>query len=375
VSDAGIEVREATSEEDRRALFRLRREVYVEELHFQFEPAGDELHDPLDDEAILLLAAEADEIVGTARMVWGGRQTFTQYQRDLHDIDRFLTVVGPEEIVIFERLMVRLAHRGDAAPLLLIKELAERSLDLGATVLLLAAQPHLVHLYERLALRPYLLPSPSPLGVALPLAALAQDLEYGRAVGSPFADYAAEHVTPADPARLAALRALFPERAPVRTEIAGTRDYRAETIAALDQLPPPGLGAPIEPLEELLDASLVVDCPPGITLFVPGMVQQTLYLVLAGQVDVFDGGVHVGGSGPGSFTGEVAFLLAQPRISEVRAGPTGVTLLGFNVASLRGAVTASPEAAAVLYRAVAADLARKLVERGAGAPAAPANGA
>jgi predicted GNAT family N-acyltransferase len=366
MTDPNIVIREAQNERERQALFRLRHGIYVEELRFRFA-VEHELRDEVDDDAILLLAVQNDEIIGTGRLVWGGQQTFTQHQRDMHDVDRFLSVVSSEEIAIFERLMVRSEFRGGPAPLLLFNALLDRALELGATVFLLDAQPHLVLLYERLGFRPYLAPAPSELGLAIPLAGLTQDTDYLASIGSPVAEYVASRIAPPDPARVGALRALFPARAPVRSEITNPDTFRAEVADLLEPLTH-GLGVPSPALGDLLASSLVIDCPAEIPLILPGMRQQTLYLVGNGQVEVFEDGMQVGTSGPGSFTGEVAFLLSQPRMSEVRSGPEGATLIGFNVAALRDAFATSPAACAELYRALAIDLAHKLLERQVGLP-------
>ena len=177
------------------------------------------------------------------------------------------------------------------------------------------------------------------------------------------ADLIASRVSKPAPGRVDALRALFPDRLPVRSEVTNPDTYGVETRHALERLQPQGLGAPVDEISDLLESSLAIECPPDLPLILPGCIQQTLFMILDGRVDIYELDEHIGTSGAGSFTGEVAFLLSQPRMSEVRSGPSGVTLLGFSLSSLREAFESAPAACAVLYRAVATDLARKLLER------------
>jgi predicted GNAT family N-acyltransferase len=360
---AEVSITEAVTPEERRAVFRLRREIYIEELQFLFSET--ELTDELDDDAIVLQAHSGDELVGTGRLVAGARQEFGADQYELYDINRFLDVVPRREIAAFERLMVRPAFRGSPAALLLILGLVERALAVGASVFLLDSQPHHLLLYEGFGMRPYLPPVSGPAGAAFCLCALMHDDEYLRAtLGPPSADFVAERVTPPPPGRLEALRACFPARPPVRSGVTDGDAYLAEIMQALRNLDHAlASDLPSGTLERLLDSSFVADFPPGIPLILPGMLQQTLYLVLAGRVEVFDSDRRIGESGPGSLTGEVAFLLSEPRMNEVRAGPEGVQMLGFSVSALRDTLAESQAVTAVLYRALAVDLAEKLRER------------
>jgi CRP-like cAMP-binding protein len=88
-------------------------------------------------------------------------------------------------------------------------------------------------------------------------------------------------------------------------------------------------------------------------------------------VDVLSAGARIGGSGAGAVVGEVAFLLGTARMNQVVAGRDGAFVLGFSSAALIDAVERDPGLGAGLYRAVATNLAHKLLERQGRAPGSP----
>jgi predicted GNAT family N-acyltransferase len=115
------EVREARGDEERRAVFALRHEVFVEE---QGVPLDLEL-DEHDDDALHLVALDGDRIVGTCR------------------------VVAANDHAKFGRLVVARDARGRGVGSALLGESERRARTGGATRMTLAAQTSAVGLYER----------------------------------------------------------------------------------------------------------------------------------------------------------------------------------------------------------------------------------
>jgi predicted GNAT family N-acyltransferase len=116
-----LEVREARGDQERRALFALRHEVFVEE---QGVPLDLEL-DEHDERALHLVALDGDRIVGTCR------------------------VVDASTHAKFGRLVVARDARGRGVGRALLDESERRARAAGAQRMTLAAQTSAVGLYER----------------------------------------------------------------------------------------------------------------------------------------------------------------------------------------------------------------------------------
>ena len=109
------EVGLAETVEQKEAVYRFRYTVYVEEMgRYQgsADHVGRRLVEP-DDEQSWIFYARADdgEVVGTARLSWGGNG-FTQRQIDEYRLDPFLAELPHEHIALGERVMVKPELRG-----------------------------------------------------------------------------------------------------------------------------------------------------------------------------------------------------------------------------------------------------------------------
>ena len=74
-----IQVRYAESEDDLQAIFRLRYEIYIQEMNMESASVDRNLEmltDSSDDTARILYATVDDEMVGTVRLHWGGAAPF-----------------------------------------------------------------------------------------------------------------------------------------------------------------------------------------------------------------------------------------------------------------------------------------------------------
>ena len=92
-----VEVR-AVTDAERSRVYRLRYDVFVQEFGLRVEAdharhwvyEGDR-----DDRATIIGAFVDGQLVGSARIVWGGSQTFTDKDRREYHVDIFLTALPP----------------------------------------------------------------------------------------------------------------------------------------------------------------------------------------------------------------------------------------------------------------------------------------
>src|SRR5262245_8238071 len=144
-----FDVGEATTPEEKEAVYRFRYSVYVEEMGRYQDTAdheGRRLVEPEDDTSWIFYAKEGDDVVGTARLSWGAHG-FSERQVDEYRIEPFLAEVPHEQLAIGERVMVTPRLRGTG----LVDELLEVRNGVAVAndvrIQFSCCEPHLLSLY------------------------------------------------------------------------------------------------------------------------------------------------------------------------------------------------------------------------------------
>ena len=91
--DSDIHIAFAETDEERRAVYRFRYEIYVEEMG-KYRSVADHaqrlFHEPVDEQSRIVYATQNGEVVATARSTWGGDGPFPQRMIDQYDLAPFL---------------------------------------------------------------------------------------------------------------------------------------------------------------------------------------------------------------------------------------------------------------------------------------------
>ncbi len=201
------------TEQELQQVFRLRYDVYVEELGATMEHADHQhkaLHDDWDATADIIGAWHNDELVGCVRINYSGKTDLAEYEPFVHPLAKKIGGVSvTSKLVVakaFRRTMVsaRLCQAG-------FVQLHARSSQLNY----LTCRANLVEMYSRLGFRvcgsSFFHPEA---GWLLPMVLLVQDYEYLRQIKSPFADICARYPINQRQARM--LRAICPNEALAR---------------------------------------------------------------------------------------------------------------------------------------------------------------
>jgi predicted GNAT family N-acyltransferase len=353
--DLGQGVRVARDAGELAQVYRLRYEVYVEEMN-TFRAVADhrsrQLRDPGDVGSRLLTASVDGQVVGTLRLTFGGDGPFSAEIQDTYRLRCFDGVAQRRHVVVFSRLIVARAHRGGPVPGRLIAAGTRMAYDEDVELAFCDCSPHLLRFYHTLGFRSYRSPYVDPhLAVQIPLVMITNDVDYLRGVGSPVPDWRPVRPWPTEIARRAA--GLLSRLPPVAT---------GEAARARLTEPVPDLLARLSDAEltMLLAGSHVLDLAPGDCLILRGQVLRTMYVVLAGAVEVRDGTGWTRTVGRGEVVGEIAFLLDRPRTRDVYAGPDGATVLSLHEPTMRRLLTVGGNPGALL--SMCAMLARRLAD-------------
>lgn len=362
-----VEVRFATTEDERQAVYRLRYATYVEEMHVYTRQADHAHHwfqDSEDAAAHLMYAQVGDEVVGTLRVQLEAEGALPEPTASRFALERFRPLVSPEHICVVGRFMVRRDMRGTAVPYRLIQESIRFQLSRGQELAFCDCQPHLLNLYMSLGFRPYLSPYDHPeFGVMVPLVLVLRDREHLEWVGSPLTALLPMDVAPSEvPERVAPL--LAKARGVMSQELTDPDSYWREVHGLMGTARPPVFsGLSEQELQSVLASSHVIQCAPGDYLIRKGQVARTVFVVLSGALEVRDGERAVATASEGEVLGEVAFLLSTARISDVCATGQGARVLCLSEKSLRALIDSSSRAAALLLLNLSRALAHKLVQR------------
>ena len=187
LADMGITVREAVSAEDRQSVFRLRYEIYVEEMGRKQTYADHDrrsVEEPFDEGALLLMAEDDGRIVGTLRC--NMRRLGRLECEELYDMENFAPFY-PDAVSMTTKLMVRQSHRNTSATGLLVTSAYDRMRAQGIRLDFIDTNPHLVRLYQQMGYRMYKDNIDHPdYGSVIPMVFILDDMRYLEAIQSPF---------------------------------------------------------------------------------------------------------------------------------------------------------------------------------------------
>jgi predicted GNAT family N-acyltransferase len=356
-----IEFRLASGEAELDGAFRLRHEVYVEELGLRhLATSGDgRLRDEADATGRVLVAVSDGSVVGTLRLNLGADAPIAaSYRRELQ-LDPFLAVVPEAHVMICSRFVLSPEHRGGLVPFHLFARAAEEAASAGVELVFLDCQPHLIRLYYALGFRGYgHVYSDDCWALTVPLVLLAGDIAHLHAVGSPLLQLELPFPESSETTRRAA--ALLSPEPVVRPAESTQLESR---FLAEGQ---PQLLRGLEPAEihSVLEHSYVIDLERGIQLISSGQVTRTVYLLLDGELEARDGHRRIRAMHAGDTVGEIAFLLHSRRTLDVVVSSERASVLGLHEPTMRSMLETDARATARLLWNLCEMLASRLATPG-----------
>lgn len=334
-------VRFAVTEEDNRASFRLRYQIYVKSMG-RLKDKGDhenqELRDEYDKTARAVIAIQNGEPIGTLRLFWGGDVEFTDSLIEAYSIAPFLGVLSQDQICIVERLMVTEEHRGSNVTLRMYKEVMNFVLKNRAEIVLLDCEPHHLNSYLKLGFRPFTTPYTYPgIGLVIPMALIVGDYEYLKQIGSPFAML----TKPEDLAYCRSVDALSHIIANKSNVHSLTVSNTAQFLEEIRVLSPgkkwtfnttPSLFDSLEEseIERIIQKSHIISCKKGNHIIEKDNSAKTMFILLSGHVAVEKNGQMIAMVSPGEVIGEIAFFLGVPRTASIVAATDDVKVLSLD---------------------------------------------
>ncbi len=349
-------IKMATTDAERDAIYRLRYEVYVEEMQI-FGAAADHerrmLIDPNDADAHLMYATVDDEFVGTLRLNLGKDTPYSTEFEQTYNFDRFRPTTATEEMMVLTRFMVKEAYRGTPIAFQMIAEVARIGLQEDVEIAFCDCQPHLIRYYQRIGFRGYECPvyNDPEFGIMVPMAFIFGDPDYLKSIRSPVHAIIAEGSTNAEAGhRIAALMGQPNVQDMDATDTDACAIYDVPFFEGLES----------EEAKKIAAHGYVFDVAPGDRVIRQGQTARTVFVVLSGTLEVCNEYGLCTEAHPGDVVGEPAFLLATRRIADVYAGVEGARVLSLDEGRLQRLVNKPSPLAAMLLLNLSKALARKM---------------
>lgn len=364
-----IQIAIAETKEEREAVYRLRYDVYVEEMG-RYQAVADHkrrmLYEDVDEQSRIRYAAVDGEVVATARLTWGGDGPFPQRMIDQYSLAPFLAELPPEAMAVGERAMVRPHLRGTDLLLQMMIAGMDWVSERRIQLIFGDCEPHL-NLYLGLGQRTYSrtnINSPEA-GYLIPIVTVVEDVEYLRQIGSPLAEHVRDF---GEDARIPdIIKRVFAEGTAVKSRLhASSASYWGEVHGALSSASRVSAldGLSEEEAERCLEKSTIIECQNGDRVLKKGGVARNLFVVLEGTLEVREGEEVFAVLSPGDVFGEMAFLLERPRTRDVYAATDGVRILSLSEAQLRKMIKSDPAIAARLLLNVSKMLCLRVLKEG-----------
>jgi predicted GNAT family N-acyltransferase len=360
----GFEVGLAETDEEKEAVYRFRYSVYVEEMgRYQgsADHAGRRLVEPEDEDSFVFYARDGADVVGTARLSWGGKG-FSNRQIDEYSLAAFLDELPHEVIAVGERVMVKPALRGTGLVDQLMDRRNQTAVEHDVRIQFSACEPHLLSLYLGQGRRTYAsknINTPEA-GYLIPLVAFPEGPEALTGVGAGTAagelpDCVAQILTGGGGAVMSPL-------------MTGQDDYTLHLRSAMHEIEAQDISAfhafSDDEVERCLARSNVIECAAGDRVLKEGGVARNIFVVLDGTLEARHGDQVVGVIRSGEVFGEMAFLLERPRTLDVYAASDSVRVLSLSESTIRKMVGEDPGVAAKLLFNISKMLCVRIVKAG-----------
>ncbi len=293
LSDCSLQIRIATEPWEKREIYRLRYEVYVQEMA---KPLGSTvnkeklLYDSLDKSSILLYAQDGSNIVATIRLSIAAEEDYPSELVKAFCMDKFLalhTDMPNRHFGLGTKLAVKTQYRNSPALYLIITEAYRLLREHNVQICFTGCNPYLISLYERMGFRKFAGNFTDPgYGLLVALVMVVEDIEHFQAVKSPLYRHARKYNNNSAMARR--FLQVFPEATTyLNSQLADKKGLWKYIQHKLHISPydfPTFRGLDEENIMAILTAGVIFSCTPGDFVLHPNSLCNDLYIILSGTL-------------------------------------------------------------------------------------------
>lgn len=364
-----MKIKFATTDAEKQAVFRIRYDIYVEEMGVYTSQADHEnriFTDSHDDTDLLMYAEEDSQVVAAMSLVDGSVAPMAEGLKAIYDLERFAGIIPEEKMSAFIRLVVKKELRSTSLPFRMMAAGGEKGIDNGAELFFCTCQPHLIKMYQRLGFRSYSkeVYNDPQFGIMIPLVLVLSDAEHLQQIRSPMRKiFAKGHY---DPTALQPVLQAMGTSTIHDTESNQGSEKWSSLYNVLDESQSDQLllfeGLENDEIQNVIAMGHVIECSSGDLVIKKGQVAKTVYVPLSGDLHVRNGEQLVAIVQKGEMLGEQAFLLGERRTVDVYAGSDGCQVLSLDERNLRTMIETPGRIAAILLLNMSRALARRLAQ-------------
>jgi CRP-like cAMP-binding protein/predicted GNAT family N-acyltransferase len=351
-------VRRAETSDEKEAAYRIRYEVYVEELG-EFRFAADRAHrlltDATDDTARHYYVTFDNHVIGALRYHLEQDEALSDEENAIYDLPKFRNVVG-DQLAILSRFNVHKDFRYSHVPADLLQKTIPFAEGDGVELLFCTCMPHLLNLYFKLGFR-----SCGPIyndavaSVITPLVLIRGDIEHFRRIGSPLADFVKPSARSVAVARK--VRALLSP--PSARQV--TEEQWEEVFRTL-QMPAGSVfeGLTLEESRAIVTPSFLLDVRKNDRIVREKQFTRTIFIIVSGHFRVNDNQNRSYQLDPGAVFGEESFLLNVPRTGDVYVTSEKACVLALSERVVRQLCDSHTRTTSIFLLNLSRGLARKI---------------
>jgi predicted GNAT family N-acyltransferase len=353
----------ATTEAEKEEIYRLRYEVYIEEMdgarrHTEVDTSQRRMRDDLDDQGVQFYIRQKGVVVGCVRV--NLRRDGPWECEDRFELDKFAPAY-PDQIMMASRFAMHTGARGSALMMQLSCAVFEFCCEKNQHFVFLDCHPKLLPLYSRFGFRMYRPGFKHPkYTYVIPMVFANGDIEHLDRIKSPLAGIIRQY----PPTTL--WRDLLLRNFPAAAHTFISADWDGEAFWGLLRGSLLGMGADVDhpdiltgltagETKLLVSMGQIVSCRAGDPILSTGEEGREIFLILDGCFQVLgesssqDEVTTVSILVPGEIFGEAAFLVSG-RQSRTVVAMENSTVLVLNAKALDRKVTTEPRLAAKVFR-------------------------
>ena len=362
-----VEIRLAKNEEEKRAVYRLRYELFVEDQSLFGEEADHQnrlLFDTFDACSTIAMAIDNGRLIGTMRMTLGNHYTWDASSVEVYQMRLFDGAVARRDITTVTRFVIEKAYRGTDVSARLMEICFRHAARNNAELILANCEPHLVSHYIPFGFRPFgQLNNHETNGMRVAICIVCGDLDHLRRINSPmhsaFAERTAVNHKPALLSEIVSNDPAVMNQCSLDPEIYAAKAARYLSRAAAGNAILKRILA--KDASSLINRSQILKCAPNSGLIRKGHASHTVYILLEGSLTVNNGPRELAQvSRPGTLIGEVAFFTGQKRTEDVFIGQNGARLMVLSVSRLKKLLETRNTNTMAFLQYVSRELAHKL---------------
>ncbi len=288
-----VQIRIATQTWEKHEIYRLRYEVYVQEMGKPLESAGNNeglLYDVLDNSSILLYAQTGNNIVATIRVTIAAAENYPADLAEvfcMNKIQLLHTNWGNQHFGLGTKLAVKPEYRNSPTLYLIISEAYRLLREYKVQLCFTGCNPYLVPLYERMGFRKFAKNFTDPgYGLLVSLVMVVEDINHFRAIKSPLYRHARRYCN--DLTIPQQFLQAFPETAKhINTQLASRESlwaYVQEKLLVSPYVIPPFINLDSESIMTILASGALFHCASGDCILYPNSLSNDIYILISGTL-------------------------------------------------------------------------------------------